>query len=511
MRISTTALRSTVLDRAMTDLRSTYDDLTKQLSSGKVSDTYGGLGPGRALALAMQAKIAGMQGYKQSIDSVNLRVNMLSTSLTRLDAMASEQRSDTDPADNTMIVNGQTRAQVDARSRLEEALSVLGTDVAGSYIFAGRATDKNPVETADKILDGDGTKVGLRAVIAERRAADAGTLDTDGVGTDSAGRLTVGAVAGTGFTIAEDGAHAFGFKLAGGATSIPGASVTAPTGSPASLTVSLTQQAAEGDTVRLTLNLPDGTTDDIVLTAASTATSSGQFQIGATPADTAANLRSAIVTQLATHAQTTLAAASSMVAANAFFAAGPGTPPKRVDLTPPATAATATALRDATPTDTVLWYTGDDDPSVSPRDSAKSTIDSGMTVSYGVRANEAGIAKTVAAFAAMAAEIYPDGDPTAKDRNFALGERTRNALQPDQKVGSIAAITTEISGAQRAAQASASRLATSVNSAQDLIDGVEKADDQQVAASLLSVQTRLQASYQTTAMLSKLSLVNFLS
>ena len=58
MRITTTALRSTVLDRAMTDLRSTYDDLTRQLSSGKVSDTYGGLGSGRSLALAMPFKSA---------------------------------------------------------------------------------------------------------------------------------------------------------------------------------------------------------------------------------------------------------------------------------------------------------------------------------------------------------------------------------------------------------------------------------------------------------------------
>ena len=199
-----------------------------------------------------------------------------------------------------------------------------------------------------------------------------------------------------------------------------------------------------------------------------------------------------------------------MVAGKAFFAAGPATPPKRVDLAPPATAATATALRDATPADTVVWYTGDDDPTLAPRDSTRSQIDSGLTVSYGVRANETGIAKTVAAFAIQAAEVYPAGDPTAKDRNIALSDRVRSALQPDSAVGSLTAITTELSGSQRMAQAADSRLAAAANSAQDLIDSVEKADDQTVAASLLSVQTRLQASYQTTAMLSKLSLVNFL-
>ena len=44
MQIGTNALLSSTLGRAMTDLRANYDDLTRQLSSGKVSDTYGGLG-----------------------------------------------------------------------------------------------------------------------------------------------------------------------------------------------------------------------------------------------------------------------------------------------------------------------------------------------------------------------------------------------------------------------------------------------------------------------------------
>jgi flagellin-like hook-associated protein FlgL len=510
MSISAISLRSTLLDRSMTDLRATFDDLTRQLSSGQVSTTYGGLGSGRALALAMQAKISAMQAHRQTIGSVDLRVSMLSTTLSRLNTMASEQRSDTDPNDNTFIVNGQTRAQLDARDRLEEALSVLGTDIAGTYIFGGRATDKSPVLAADKILDGDGTRIGLRGVIAERRAADVGIVDTDLAGTDSAGRLAVSPSTGSGFTIAEDGVHGFGFKLSGGATTIPGGSVSTPAGSPPALDVALTTQPAEGNTIRLTLSLPDGTTDDIVLTAKPVADDPSEFQIGATVADTVSNLRGAIVAALATRVQTTLAAASSVVAGKTFFAAGPQTPVDRVAFTPPATAATATALRPSTPTDTVIWYTGDDDPALAPRDSATAQIDSGMSVNFGVRANEEGIAKAVRSFAILAAEVYPSGDPNAADRNFALSDRVRTALAPDSSVGSLTAITTELSGSQRAAKAADSRLATAINSAQDLVDGVEKADDQEVAASLLAVQTRLQASYQTTAMLSKLSLVNFI-
>jgi flagellar hook-associated protein 3 FlgL len=158
----------------------------------------------------------------------------------------------------------------------------------------------------------------------------------------------------------------------------------------------------------------------------------------------------------------------------------------------------------------VVWYVGDDDPSVSARDSSVARVDSGIAVSFGVRGNEEGITRSVRTFALFAAEVYTSGDPNASARNFALSERVRDALQPEVGVGSLRAISTELSGAQRAAVAADDRLRIAAGSAQDLIDGVEKADDQTVAASLLAVQTRLQASYQTTSMLSKLTLVNYI-
>jgi hypothetical protein len=208
--------------------------------------------------------------------------------------------------------------------------------------------------------------------------------------------------------------------------------------------------------------------------------------------------------------RTTLAAASSVVASKDFFAAGPNTPPKRVDTTPPATLATATALRDATPTDTVVWYTGDDDPTISARDSSTAQVDNAISINFGVRANEEGVANVVRTFAMFAAEVYTASDPDAAKRNSALSDRVRSALQPKNDVGSITAISTELAGAQNSADAAKGRITIAANTAQDLVDSVEKADDQTVAASILTVQTRLQASYQTTAMLSKLSLVNYL-
>ncbi len=44
----------------------------------------------------------------------------------------------------------------------------------------------------------------------------------------------------------------------------------------------------------------------------------------------------------------------------------------------------------------------------------------------------------------------------------------------------------------------------------DLLQSIEGVSEEQVGAEILSLQTSLQASLQTTAMLSRISLVNFL-
>ena len=44
-----------------------------------------------------------------------------------------------------------------------------------------------------------------------------------------------------------------------------------------------------------------------------------------------------------------------------------------------------------------------------------------------------------------------------------------------------------------------------------MLDGIEQAPPEQVGAQILALQTRLQASLQTTAMLYQLSIVNYIS
>ena len=76
----------------------------------------------------------------------------------------------------------------------------------------------------------------------------------------------------------------FGFKLGSITTSSAGIAVTGPSSpAPALVTVDFHAQPAVNDQVKLTLNLPDGTSENIALTATTnTPPQPGQFLIGST-------------------------------------------------------------------------------------------------------------------------------------------------------------------------------------------------------------------------------------
>jgi hypothetical protein len=234
-------------------------------------------------------------------------------------------------------------------------------------------------------------------------------------------------------TLEEDGTHPFGFKLAGATTDF-GATIT-PGGPPASIDVDLgAVNPPEGGVVRLTLNLPDGTTKDIELTATTEVPPpAGTFAIGATVNLTAGNLAAALDTEIQRAARIDLAAASAVQASEDFFAIEAGDPPQRV-AGPPFD--TATAMVDGTAADTIFWYVGDaatDDP----RSTAIARVDDEITVSYGARANEDGLRQVVQYNALFAAMTFSATDPDARDRYFAVVGRASSRLKHFRRISPV--------------------------------------------------------------------------
>jgi flagellin-like hook-associated protein FlgL len=392
---------------------------------------------------------------------------------------------------------GQTIAQQNAQAQLSTMVGILNTQVGDRYIFSGNAINTPSVASSDNILNGTATQAGLKQVISERQQAD--------LGTSGLGRLVITSPTPTSVSVGEDVAGSpFGLKLNAVSSSLTGATVTGPTGSPAAISIDLgATNPNPGDQVSFTFNLPDGTTESIQLTASSaTPPPAGSFSIGATSTATAANLNAALTTSIGTLANTSLVAASAIAAGNNFF----DQPPLRVGTTP---LGSATTLVPGTAANTVSWYTGNSGPG-SARSSSTARIDQSQTVQYGAQANEQAIRaqlQTIAVFAAVTTS--PTGANSAA-QVAALSQRTSTNLTPQSGQQTIQNIQADFAIAQVTMQSASARQTQTQSTLQNMIDTTETVSPDQVASELLALQTSLQASYQTTSMLSQLTLTKYL-
>jgi len=200
---------------------------------------------------------------------------------------------------------------------------------------------------------------------------------------------------------------------------------------------------------------------------------------------------------------------SSNAAAFAALGFGPTVtavqPPLRV-AGPPFNTATSLVSGAA---NTVTWYTGESGPG-SARASSTARVDQTSTIQYGVRANEQAIRSALQAVAVFASLTTSPTSPNATALVSALNQRVATVLTPQGRQQSLADIGTDLASAQVAMKDIAARQSQSKIMLQDLVDQSETINSDQVATELLALQTRLQASYQTTSMLSQLTLVKFL-
>jgi flagellin-like hook-associated protein FlgL len=346
-------------------------------------------------------------------------------------------------------------------------------------------------------MNGNGAQAGLKQVITERNQAD--------LGADGLGRLVIPSASGSTVSVSEDSASSpFGLKLSSVSSSLTGATVTGPTGSPASISLALgATNPNNGDSVSFTFSLPDGTTQTLQLQATtSTTPGANQFTIGVTPAATAANLQAALTAGVSQIGATSLTAASTMAASNDFF----DDPPQRVSGSP----ATATSLVNGTTANTVFWYTGDDGSS-SIRSSQTARIDPTTTVSYGTQANEQGIRQILQSVAALAATSYSASDPNASASYTALNSRVYTALGAPAGVQNITDIEASLANAQTAMSTAQTQHSQTSNTLTDMLQSIEGVDPNQVGAEILSLQTSLSASLSTTARMAQLNLLTYLS
>jgi flagellar hook-associated protein 3 FlgL len=498
MSVSSIGAQSALIMQQLVQMRSQFDDLQRQLGTGQKSATYAGLGINRGVTVSLNAQLSAIGGYDNTIDNVMARINLMNTALGNMIDITTTVKSAMVQANGVSNGSGALVAQQTGQSSLDQLLALLNAQAGDRYLFSGRATNTPAVETLDHIMNGDGARAGLKQLIFERNQAD--------LGIDGLGRLTIG---GSGNSVqVDEQATSFGLKLASITSTVTGATVSGPTGSPASESIDFSAAAPNpGETVTLRFNLPDGTSENLTLTATTDSPpGSNEFTIGATPGQTASNFQTALTTAVGKLAGTSLTAASAVAASSDFFNADANNPPQRVGGSSPFYAATGMVA--GTAANTVIWYTGETgtDPA---RSTATAKIDQSLSVSYGARANEDALRTLVQNVATLAAVTISPTDPNGVGLSSELDQRlTANLGAPGTQT--VTDIESDLASAQTSLKAAKDRHQQANSTLNDFLQQIEGVSNEDVGAQLLTLQTRMQASMQVTSMLSQLSLVNFL-
>jgi len=332
--------------------------------------------------------------------------------------------------------------------------TVAGSELDAASTFAAAEMFFNgPGEPALRV-DGDpATATGLKV------ATDADTVlwyrgQSPAVAAEGLGRLGIGTAAGV-VTLQQKlpASAAHGFQIMG--ISPDTLNIVTDDTVPGSVSVEFTGALTTDDKVSITLQEPNGTTRTIELKAVVGKAVAGQFSIGATADENAEN-----------------------------FAKG-----LELALTGAAQAAEG-----------------------NPRQSVSAQVDDSTRVNYGIEANESGLLRMIRTLGAMSIETYPDADPNAKARFDAMALRQQSELSEahNSERGSIEILTMELAVAQIANNNATQRHTNYKAQLDNLLSDIETVSKEDVAMEILALQTRLQASYQATSMVSKLSLVNFI-
>jgi flagellar hook-associated protein 3 FlgL len=180
-------------------------------------------------------------------------------------------------------------------------------------------------------------------------------------------------------------------------------------------------------------------------------------------------------------------------------------PPLRVGGSP---LGSATTLVNGT-ANTVAWYTGEAG-SGPARATATARIDQSVTVQYGARANEQAIRSQLQTLAVFSAVTTSATNPNGALQVQALSQRTAQNLATQPGHQTIMDIQADLATAQATIKDAQARQKQAQGTLQGIVDQAENVSTDQVASQILALQTDLQASYQTTAMLSQLTLTKFL-
>ncbi len=293
----------TFIARLVSDSSTVRDQLeqtNEQVASGRVSDTYAGLGNQARTSLSLAPAIAHQTAWSQNINAAQGRLDITQSAMTSIAAIASKFFAQVNTFNASDPTGTQTLAQ-EAKDALQHVGDLLNTKSGDNYVFAGRDSSNPPVPNTDPtvlsagLLSGSGSapfsatigtsvptiQVGPGQSVQVGLLANANTLSTSAAPTTgSYMRDTMTALAklaglGTSGTAASDVATARGYL----ASSI--SAMASEAGSLGNIQSNLAQRQTDLSSISTALAKQLSSAQDVDMAAAITKASMLQTQLQA--------------------------------------------------------------------------------------------------------------------------------------------------------------------------------------------------------------------------------------
>jgi len=151
-----------LLAQSIQDLKSQLDTLQTQLSTGKKSTVYSGMGINEGFAIFARAQLSNLSAFTTTMTNINTTIDTTSTALQSFSQIATQVKSAAGSGGTIVTGTGQTVGQQTAVLQLKSMLEMLNTQAGDRYLFSGSAIDTPSVASTDDILNGKGALAGLK-------------------------------------------------------------------------------------------------------------------------------------------------------------------------------------------------------------------------------------------------------------------------------------------------------------------------------------------------------------
>lgn len=127
-----------------TDIRQQLTQANVQVATGRIAETYAGLGAGARVSVDLRPQIANQEAWQANVAQAAGRLGVAQDALKSIGQIASDMRARTNTLNGLNPREAENVAAL-ARQGLERVAQLLNTKVGDIYVFAGQDSETPPI------------------------------------------------------------------------------------------------------------------------------------------------------------------------------------------------------------------------------------------------------------------------------------------------------------------------------------------------------------------------------